>query len=110
MADSNSNPSLPPEAGRVVWRLFGNGESPLTRETTFGLIEKILGQHVPRSKRGQVVAEVQGWFERHGDQMWLKEEMVEPVAHLILNGVQECTFDAERAGRPRNGILRRRID
>ena len=90
MADFNSNLSLPPEAARVVWRLFGNGESPLRRETTFGLIEKILGQSVHWSKRRQVVAEVQGWFELHGDQMWLKEEMVEPVAHLILNGVRNA--------------------
>ena len=90
MTDINSNPSLPPEADQVVWRLFGNGESPLKRETTFGFIEKVLGQHVPRSERGQVVAEVQGWFERHGEQYWLKEEMVEPVANLILNGVRDA--------------------
>ena len=90
MADINSSPSLPPEAGQVVWRLFGNGESPRNRETTFGLIERVVVKHVPRPKRGQAIAEIQGWFERHGEQNWLKEEMVEPVAHLILNGVRDA--------------------
>ena len=90
MDDIRPNSSLPTEAARAVWRLFGNGESPLRRETTFGLIEKVLGKHVPQLKRGQVVAEVRGWFELHGDQRLLKDEMLEPVAHLILDGVRDA--------------------
>ncbi len=79
--------SLPPEAKAVVWRIFGEGESSLKRRSTYELIEPIIGKHVSSTDRGQAIGEIRGWFESHGDRRWLKSEMSEPIAVLILEGI-----------------------
>ena len=44
--------SLPAEAKAVIWRIFGEGESPLKRRTTYELIEPIIGKHVSPHRPG----------------------------------------------------------
>lgn len=78
---------LPAEAKAVIWRIFGEGESPLKRRSTYELIEPIIGKHVSSTDRGQAIGEIRGWFESHGERRWLKSEMSEPVAVLILEGI-----------------------
>ena len=76
--------SLPDEAKAVIWRIFGEGESPLKRGTTYELIERIVKAHAPSIDTNRAIAEIRGWFESHGNQQWLKSEMSELVAVLIL--------------------------
>ena len=82
-----SESSLPPEAKAVIWRIFGAGESPLTRRSTYELSEPIIKHHVSPTNQDRSIAEIRGWFESHGNRRWLKSEMCEPVAVLILEGI-----------------------
>ncbi|MDE0145227.1 MAG: hypothetical protein OXL95_05095 [Nitrospira sp.] len=83
-----SESSLPVEVKAVIWRIFGEGESPLKRRTTYELIESIVRNRVSSIDPSWVISEIRGWFESHEDRRWLKSEMSEPVAVLILEGVR----------------------
>ena len=79
--------ALPDEAKAAVWRIFGKGESPLTGRSTFDLIEGLISKHVPSStNRDRAISVIRGWFETSGDRRWLKPDVREPVAELILGG------------------------
>ena len=78
---------LPDAAKAVVWRIFGAGESPLTGRATYELIEPIIRKHAASTDQERAIAEIRGWFESHGDRHWLKSDVREPVAILILEGI-----------------------
>lgn len=78
---------LPDAAKAVVWRIFGSGESPLTGRSTYELIEPVISRRVASADQGRAIAEIRGWFESHGERYWLKSDMREPVAALILEGI-----------------------
>ena len=82
------NISLPDEAKAVVWRIFGAGTSHLNKRSTHALIESIIKKHVTSTERERCITEIHDWFEFHGDQQWLRPDMREPVAILILEGVR----------------------
>ena len=42
----------------------------------------------PPTDPDRVISEIRRWFESHGDRRWLKSEMSEPVAVLILDGIR----------------------
>ena len=87
---SNSIPSisLPDEAKVVIWKIFGSGESPLKGRSTYELIEPIIRNYVvPPIDQDRAITEIRGWFESHGDRRWLKSDLSEPVAELILEGI-----------------------
>lgn len=87
---ASTTPSLflPDEAKVAVSRIFGAGESPLTRRSTFDLIEPIICKHVSSAtERDLAIAAVRSWFETIGERRWLKPDMREPVAVLILEGI-----------------------
>ena len=87
-ASTMTDVSLPDEAKAVIWRLFGAGESPLTGRSTFDLIERVICKHVSSStQRGAVIAAIRGWFEIIGERRWLKQDMREPVAVLVVEGI-----------------------
>ena len=87
--NSINNIPLPAEAKATIWRIFGSGESPLTGRSTYELIEPIIRKHViPRTEQNRAITEIQGWFESHEDQRWLKSDMNEPVAAMILEGIK----------------------
>ena len=87
-ASTTPNLSLPDEAKVAVWRIFGAGESPLTRRSTFDLIEPIISKHVSSAtERDLAITAVRSWFETIGERRWLKPDMQEPVAVLILEGI-----------------------
>ena len=87
-ASTRTNLSLPDEAKAVIWRIFGAGASLLTERSTFDLIEPIIGKRASSPTR-QVGAinEIRSWFELIGERRWLKADMREPVAILILEGI-----------------------
>ena len=80
-------PSLPNAVKAVIWRIFGLGESPLYRRSTYELIEETVKEHASSTDTNRAIAEIRGWFESHGNQQWLKSEMSEPVAALILEEI-----------------------
>ncbi len=84
---------LPEEATAVVWRIFGEGASPLKDLSTYNLIKPIIKKRVPLANQNWSIDAIQGWFENYGDRHWLKSEMVEQVAVLILEGMKN-----ERSG------------
>ena len=87
-ASTMTNLSLPDEAKAVIWRIFGAGASPLTEWSTFDLIKPIIGKRVssPTQQVG-TINEIRNWFELIGERRWLKPDMQEPVAVLILEGI-----------------------
>ena len=87
-ASAITDVSLPAEAKAVIWRIFGAGESPLTGRSTFDLIARVICKHVSSStQRDWAISTIRGWFEAIGQQRWLKPDIREPVAVLILEGI-----------------------
>ena len=78
---------LPAEARAVVWKIFGSGESPLESRSSYERIEGVIREHVSPTEQDSSIAEIRGWFDSYGDRRWLKPEMCEPVAALILDGI-----------------------
>ena len=90
---TNVGQFLPEGVSNVIWRIVGNDESPLTRETTTRLIERTIRKHVkhvPATTRDHAIALVHGWFEFHGDKGWIKEDIRESAAQLIVDGIREA--------------------
>ena len=79
--------SLPPDAKTMIWRIFGNGESPLSQKATYDLIEPITRRRVCSSNQDQAIAEISTWFESSGSEKALNREMIVPVAGLIIEGI-----------------------
>ena len=89
MVNNGRSHSLPDEAKAVIWRIFGQGGSPLTKSSTYEWIEPILKDHVVHPPdQTRAITEISGWFESHGDQQWLKPDMSAPVAELIVEGIR----------------------
>ena len=79
--------SLPSEARAIVWRIFGNGESPLKDRSSFELIRPIVERHLAPAQQLQVAREIQGWFEWRGNRHRLRAEVTDRVAEVILEGI-----------------------
>ena len=88
VSNSISSIFLPDEAKAVIWRIFGEGESPLKGWSTYELIEPIIRDYVVTpTEQDRVITEIRSWFESHEDPRWLKSDMGEPVAELIVEGM-----------------------
>ena len=87
--DTNSPSNLCPQVRDLVWRIFGAGASPMTRKSTFDLIEPVIAKRssLPQHERNTHIAEIRGWFHTHDDRHWLKSEMCQSVAESILDGI-----------------------
>ena len=79
--------SLPDEATAVIWRIFGAGASPLARRSSYDLIAPVVRKHLSSNAAERSITEIRGWFDSHGDRQWLKSEMHETVAAMILEGI-----------------------
>ena len=89
-AAENSFASLPDEAKAVVWRLFGEGESPLTPKTAFESIVPTAYKHVSSEHRDRVIAEFSSWFEQLDGQDRLKEDLRTSADELTLASVRKA--------------------
>ena len=87
--DTNSPSNLCPQVRDLVWRIFGAGASPMTRKSTFDLIELVIAKRssLPQHERNTHIAEILGWFHTHDERHWLKSEMCQSVAETILDGI-----------------------
>ena len=85
---------LPNEAKNLVWRIFGEGESLLTNRTSYELIEPILDKHASDTNKHRIGSEISSWFEELQDNLHsLREERIEIVTDLILEGIREVRED-----------------
>ena len=49
---------LPDEAKAVIWRIFGSGESPLTKPSTYDLIKPIIEEHTSSIDTNRAIAHI----------------------------------------------------
>lgn len=99
VTDNDATLSLPLAGRSVIWRIFGQGESPFIRRTSFELIEPIVRKHIREDDQGLFISEIANCFEIQGEQRWLKKDMRVPVAVLILDGVRDAvSYPNEIAG------------
>ena len=75
------------EAKTVIWRIFGEGATPRTQRTPYQLIEPILRRRLPSTAAEPTITAVRAWFETRGDRQWLKSEVNEAVAAIVLEGI-----------------------
>ena len=84
---TNSDDRLPPDASNAVWRIFGESESPKKRVSVLELVRPMVDKYVSSSDSALIVDEIRSWFDSYGNRTWLKSEVSEWVAALILEGV-----------------------
>ena len=88
-------PSVSDQAREVVWRVFGNGESPLTGRSSYELICPIVESFVPAADQRTVAREIQGWFSSFGSRHWLQSEMEGPVATVIVEELKAVDWSVD---------------
>ena len=94
----NSFASLPDEASAVVWRIFGEGESPLTPKTAFESIVPTAHKHVSSENRDRIIAEFSSWFQQKDGQDRLQEDLRTCVDEAILDGVRDALSEGLTGG------------
>lgn len=87
-SDIDSDLLVPDQARAIVWRIFGEGASPFKGRSSFELVRPMVEHHVSAIDRPRVIREIQGWFESHGNRHWLRPEMMERAAAVIVEGVR----------------------
>ena len=80
-------PCLTAEAKAIIWRIFGKGASPRTQRTPYQLIEPILRKRLSSTDAEPTIVVVRAWFDIHGDRQWLKSDVNEAVATMVLEGI-----------------------
>ena len=85
---STSTLNLSERAKSVVWHIFGSGMSPYGNKSAFDLIEPIVRRWVPGPEGTSAIAEIRSWFDAHGDNHWLRNDVRDDVAQVILDGVE----------------------
>ena len=81
--------ALPPDAMNAIWRIFGEGDSPKKRISTYELIKPMIDTHVSSPDSTYIIDEIRSWFESYGNRTWLKSHASEFVAALIVEGVRK---------------------
>ena len=88
-------PSLTEDARAVVWQIFSEGASPLNRRSPFDAIEPVVRKRLVSKDAAQSIAAIREWFDSYDDRRWLKSDMQEPVAVMILEGVGTPSDEAQ---------------
>ena len=88
-------PSLNEEAKAIIWRIFAEGASPRTRQSAYEAIEPVARRHLSSNEAEPAIAAMRGWFESYGDRHWLKSDMRDAVASVILEGVGTAFGESE---------------
>ena len=78
-------------AQHAIWRIFGNGLAPLKQSTCRDLVEPIIQKQLQKTDEAdQAIAEIHSWFDPDGGPNQLREDMSEPVAEIIIDGIREA--------------------
>lgn len=94
-SETAQEPCLTEEAKAVIWRIFGEGASPRTRRSPYQLIEPVLRKRLSSTVAEPTIAAVRAWFESHGDRQWLKADVNEAVASMVLEGIGAARGETE---------------
>ena len=93
--ETAQEPCLTEEAKAVIWRIFGEGASPQTRRSPYQLIEPVLRKRLSSTAAEPIIVAVRAWFESHGDRQWLKSDVNEAVATMVLEGIGAARGETE---------------
>ena len=93
--ETTPEPCLTAEAKAVIWRIFGGGALPRTRRSPYQLIEPVLRKRLSSTPAGPTIATVRAWFESHGNRQWLKSNVNEAVATMIIEGIGAARGETE---------------
>ncbi|MDE2686445.1 MAG: hypothetical protein OXI16_02955 [Chloroflexota bacterium] len=88
---SNETPfiQLSVEASRAIWRIFGNGLAPLKQSTCGDMVEPIIRKQLGKTDEAdQAIADIRSWFDSDGGPNSLRQEMIKPVAAIIVDGIR----------------------
>ena len=85
--DAVQPPPLPEDARAVVWQIFSEGASPFARRSSFEAIEPVVRKRLASRDAAPSIAAIRGWFDSHDGRHWLRSDMQEAVAVMILEGV-----------------------
>ncbi len=88
-------PSLTEEAKAIIWRIFAEGAAPHTRRSAYEAVEPIVRRHISSNDAELSIAAMHDWFESYGDRHWLKSDMRETVATMILDGLEAGSDEAQ---------------
>ena len=86
-AETVQPPPLTEDTKAIVWQIFSVGASPLTRRSSYDAIEPVVRKRLSSKDVAPSIAVIREWFDSYDDQHWLKSEMQEAVAVMILEGV-----------------------
>ena len=86
---------LTEDAKAIVWQIFSDGASPLTRRSSYDAIGPVIKKRLSSTDAAPSIAAIREWFDSYDDQRWLKSDMREAVAHMILEGVGTPCEEAE---------------
>lgn len=93
--ETAQEPRLTEEAKAVIWRIFGEGASPQTGRSPYQLIEPVLRKRLSSAAAEPTIAAVRAWFESNGDRQWLKSDVNEAVATMVLEGIGAARGETE---------------
>ena len=93
--DAVQPPPLTEEAKAVVWQIFSEGASPLTRRSSYDAIEPVIRKRLSSKDAAPSIAAIREWFDSYDDRRSLKSDMQEAVAVMILEGVGTPCEEAE---------------
>ena len=80
---------LPADAVQAIWRIFGNGLAPLKEPTCYDLAAFIIRDQVGETEEAErIIDEIRSWFDPDGGPNHLRQDMKEPVAEMIIDGIQ----------------------
>ena len=87
---------LPDEARAVIWKILGDGQSPLKSCTTLDAVELILRKHVSSpTEQNLAISVVREWIEPGEERQYIKHDKQQLVAELVFEGIG--TDRSERA-------------
>ena len=86
---------LTEEAKTVIWRIFGEGASPRTRWSPYQWIEPVLRTRLSSTVAEPTIVAVRAWFETYEDRQWLKSDVNEAVATMVLEGIGAARGETE---------------
>ena len=93
--EAEQPPCLTEEAKAIVWQIFSEGASPLTRRSSYDAIEPVIRKRLSSKDAAASIAAMREWFDSYDGRRWLRADMQESVAVMILEGVGTPCEEAE---------------
>jgi hypothetical protein len=80
---------LTAKAVQAIWRIFGNGLAPLKEPTCQDLADPIIRNQLGETEEAdRAIDTIRSWFDPDGGPNHLRQDMKEPVAEMIIDGIR----------------------